>query len=122
MRPLPPLNALRAFEATARHRSVRNAARELCVTPSAVSHQLRVLEEWLGVRLLRRSGRSLELTERGRSYLPSVSSALEELSRGTTELVGQLSACGPIQRPEREPASDPPRALHDDHDRARSGR
>ncbi|MBP7661407.1 MAG: LysR family transcriptional regulator, partial [Burkholderiaceae bacterium] len=52
---LPPLNALRAFNATARHLSVRHAADELFVTPGAVSQQLKLLEQWLGQRLLERS-------------------------------------------------------------------
>ena len=66
-----PLNALRAFEAAARHLSIKDAALELAVTPSAVSHQLRTLEDMLGVELLRRIGTRLELTSAGRRLAPS---------------------------------------------------
>ena len=59
---LPPLNALRAFEAAARHLSFRKAAEELHVTPAAISHQIKALEENLGVKLFRRVARGLELT------------------------------------------------------------
>lgn len=65
-----PLNALRAFEATARHLSIKEAAMELSVTPSAVSHQLRILEELFGVVLLRRTGTRLELTDAGHKLTP----------------------------------------------------
>lgn len=66
--PLPPLGALRAFEAAARLGSVTRAAQELCVTQTAVSHQVRVLEEALGVRLFVRRPRRLELTVEGRAW------------------------------------------------------
>jgi LysR family transcriptional regulator, glycine cleavage system transcriptional activator len=62
---LPPLNSLRAFEATARHLSMKEAAGELAVTPGAVSQLVRGLEERLGTRLFRRANRSLALTEAG---------------------------------------------------------
>lgn len=84
---LPSLSALRAFDAVARHGSVMLAARELCVTSSAVSHQLRALEKWLGVSLLDRRGPSLSLTEHGRAYLASVSLALREIESGTRALL-----------------------------------
>lgn len=67
---LPPLNALRAFEAAARHLSVKNAADELCVTPGAVSQMLKALEQDLGVALFRRVNRGIFLTDAGQSYLP----------------------------------------------------
>ena len=60
---LPPLNALRAFEAAARHLSVKKAAIELNVTPAAVSHQIRMLEDYLGVQLFHRYNRALEVTD-----------------------------------------------------------
>src|SRR5262245_33568391 len=66
-RRLPPLNALRAFEAAARHLSVSAAAAELHVTPAAVSHQVKALEEWLDVPLFRRLNRQILLTEAGES-------------------------------------------------------
>ena len=62
-RPLPPLNALRAFEAAARHLSFKSAAKELNVTPAAVSHQVKALEDLLGVPLFHRLTRALRLDE-----------------------------------------------------------
>ncbi len=76
-RRLPPLNALRAFEAAARHLSFTKAAEELFVTQAAISHQIKALEEMLGVRLFRRYNRRLELTQAGRSYLPPLCDAFE---------------------------------------------
>lgn len=73
---LPPLNSLRAFEATARHLSFKKAAEELAVTPTAVSHQLRGLEEYLGFALFRRLTRAIELTDEGRAMLPKVREGL----------------------------------------------
>lgn len=67
-----PLNALRAFEAAARHMSIKDAAEEIGVTPSAVSHQLRILEDHFGVELMRRAGPRLELTETGRQLSPDL--------------------------------------------------
>ena len=64
---LPPLNALRAFEAAARHMSFTKAAEELFVTQAAVSHQIRSLEDWLGLRLFRRLNRRLLLTDDGQA-------------------------------------------------------
>jgi LysR family glycine cleavage system transcriptional activator len=69
---LPPLNALKAFEAAARHLSVKKAAIELNVTPAAVSHQIRTLEEYLGIQLFHRYNRALELTDAARACLPKL--------------------------------------------------
>jgi LysR family transcriptional regulator, glycine cleavage system transcriptional activator len=74
---LPPLNALRAFEAAARHLSFKNAANELSVTPAAISHQIKMLEDFLGLALFRRLTRSLELTPEGEAMLPKVREGLE---------------------------------------------
>lgn len=74
-----PLNALRAFEAAARHLSFKKAARELHVTAGAVSHQIKVLEDHLGVQLFRRLTRALELTPEAQSMLPKVREGLENL-------------------------------------------
>ena len=71
MRRLPPLNALRVFDAAARHGSFNRASEELCVTPSAVSHQLKSLEEFLGVELFKREKRSISLTAVENVPLPS---------------------------------------------------
>jgi LysR family glycine cleavage system transcriptional activator len=86
MRRLPPLNPLRAFEAVARHRSIAQAAVELNVTHSAVSHQLRVLEKSMRLRLLERDGRKLRLTAQGAALLPSVSSAFSAIAEATVRL------------------------------------
>ncbi len=72
MQRLPPLNALRAFEAAARHLSFQDAAAELHVTPAAVSHQVKALEEELGVALFRRLHREVQLTDAGRACLPGL--------------------------------------------------
>lgn len=74
---LPPLNALRAFEAAARHLSFKNAGEELAVTPTAISHQIRGLEDYLGFALFRRLTRALDLTAEGRAMLPKVREGLE---------------------------------------------
>lgn len=77
---LPPLNALRAFEAAARHLSFKNAARELHVTPGAVSHHVKQLEDSLGMPLFRRLTRALELTPEGNALLPKVQEGLRNLA------------------------------------------
>ena len=77
---LPPLNSLRAFEAAARHLSFKNAARELHVTPGAVSHQVKVLEDSLGMPLFRRLTRKLELTPEGQALMPKVQEGLRSLA------------------------------------------
>ncbi|HCZ15785.1 MAG TPA: transcriptional regulator GcvA [Accumulibacter sp.] len=74
---LPPLGSLRAFEAAARHLSFKDAAAELSVTPTAISHQIRGLEEYLHLPLFRRLTRALELTSEGRAMLPKVREGLE---------------------------------------------
>lgn len=76
---LPPLNALKAFEVTARHLSVKKAAVELSVTPAAVSHQIRALEENLGVQLFLRHNRALQLTEAARACLPKLREGFDNL-------------------------------------------
>lgn len=86
MRRLPPLNALRMFEASARNGSFAAAAEELFVTASAVSHQIKTLEEFLGVALFNRSRRKVELTPSGEQYLISVKHALDEIEMATHRL------------------------------------
>lgn len=83
---LPPLNALRAFEAVARHLSMKQAAAELHVTPAAVSHQIRGLEQYLGVPLFRRLNRALLLTDAGQLCLPGVRDGFERLARAMDSL------------------------------------
>jgi len=80
-RRLPPLNALRAFEASARHLSFTLAAKELHVTQGAVSRHIKLLEAHFGVPLFRRLHRGLELTERGRLLLPALSDAFDRIAR-----------------------------------------
>ena len=77
---LPPVHALSAFEAAARHSSFAIAAEELCITPSALSHRIRLLEEHLCERVFVREGRSVTLTEFGRRYLDVVRVALRTLA------------------------------------------
>lgn len=86
MRRLPPLGALRAFEAAARHLSFTRAAAELCVTQAAISHQIRLLEERLGVRLFERRGHSLALTVSGQAYLPELAGALDRIAAATMRI------------------------------------
>jgi LysR family glycine cleavage system transcriptional activator len=87
MRRLPPLGALRAFEAAARHLSFTRAAAELCVTQAAISHQIRQLEDWLGARLFERRGHALTLTAKGQAYLPELAEALDRISTATVRLM-----------------------------------
>jgi LysR family transcriptional regulator, glycine cleavage system transcriptional activator len=85
---LPSLNGLRAFEAAARHLSFTEAAAELNVTQTAISHQIRRLEEQLGLRLFLRRNRSLLLTREAQAYLPAVRAAFEDLRLATDRLLG----------------------------------
>jgi len=89
---LPSLNGLRAFDAAARHLSFTRAAAELNVTQTAISHQIRRLEEQLGVKLFVRRNRTLLLTREAQGYLPAVRTAFEDLRRATARL----------QRPDRD--------------------
>ena len=85
---LPPLNWLRAFEASARHLSFTGAAQELNMTQSAVSQHIKNLEHFLGRDLFVRRTRALQLTEAGFNYLPTVQEAFATLSAGTRALFG----------------------------------
>lgn len=88
-RRLPPLTALRAFEASARHLSFTRAAAELHVTQAAISHQIKSLESFLGVRLFHRQNRSLRLTDEGQEYLPSVHKAFDLVAEATRRLLAR---------------------------------
>src|SRR2546422_8896112 len=93
MRPrLPPLNALRSFEAAARHESFTRAAEELCVTQGAVSHQVKALEAELGIKLFNRERQRLVITEAGRQYLAVGRDALARIAIGTERLVQRQSS------------------------------
>src|SRR3954464_9085361 len=83
---LPSLNGLRAFEAAARHLSFTRAASELNVTPTATSHQIKRLEDELGIPLFVRNNRSLALTPQARDYLPLVRAAFDDLRLATERL------------------------------------
>ena len=101
-RRLPPLNALRAFEAAARHLNFSRAAAELGLTPAAVSHQIKELEDQLDLVLFARGGRNLQLTPAGMQLFEAAAAALESLrravarargmARGATQLRISLSA------------------------------
>ncbi len=87
LRRLPPLNALKAFEAAARSKSVTRAAEELSVTQGAVSQQVKALEDTLGIKLFNRERQRLVITEAGREYLAVVRDAFDQIAAGTERLV-----------------------------------
>ncbi|SFC06274.1 DNA-binding transcriptional regulator, LysR family [Marinospirillum celere] len=89
---LPPLKSLPVFEAVARLNSFSLAAEELSITQSAVSHQIKQLETYLGEPLFLRSGRHLRLTEEGRQYQEAVTSSLMQLEKASSRLLGQEKA------------------------------
>jgi LysR family transcriptional regulator, glycine cleavage system transcriptional activator len=98
-RRLPPLSALRAFEAAARHRSFKDAAKELAVTPTAISHQVRSLEDYAGTSLFERRTRQVVLTDAGEQLLPvlrdgfdSFAAAIERLTRPRRRTAVTISA------------------------------
>jgi len=86
---LPPLNALKAFEAAARHLSVKAAAEELSVTPGAVSQMLKTLELHLGRQLFDRVNRGIVLTEAGRNYLPPVRNAFRQIAEASRRVAAE---------------------------------
>ncbi|RVU29702.1 LysR substrate-binding domain-containing protein [Neptunomonas marina] len=88
-KPLPPLNALKAFEAAARLRSLTRAAEELHVTQGAISQQVKLLEEYLGTQLFIRKPRKLELTDSAQAYLPILTEAFSSLLASTHDLFGK---------------------------------
>jgi len=89
-RSLPPLNALRSFEAAARHQSFTRAADELCVTQGAVSHQVKALEAELGLKLSNRERQGLAITDAGHDYLAVVRDAFDRIALGTDRLLQRL--------------------------------
>ncbi len=94
-RDLPPLNPLRAFEAAGRHLSLTKAAAELHVTAAAVSHQVRGLEDYLGLKLFRRVGNALLLTDAGQACLPGLGEGFDRLA-GAIERLKEHDARGPL--------------------------
>jgi LysR family transcriptional regulator, glycine cleavage system transcriptional activator len=94
-RRLPPLNALRAFEAAGRRASMAAAADELSVTPAAISHQIKALEDYFGVALFHRAVRSVRLTDSGAALLPYLSDGLDLWAEGCRKL-GALDDAAPL--------------------------
>ena len=85
-RRLPNLNQLRAFEATARHLSFKDAANELFVTQAAISHQVKALEQDIGRKLFHRNGRDIRLTEEARKFVADITPALDQIAKATVAL------------------------------------
>lgn len=85
-RELPPFAAVKAFEAAARHLSFKEAAQELCLSPSAISHQIRALEEYLDTALFERSGNSIALTLTGESYAGKLTGLLDDFDQSTRSI------------------------------------
>lgn len=88
LRKLPPLNALRAFEAAARHQNLSRAAKELNVTQAAVSYQVKLLEERIGVKLFYRHQGGLKLTPESHTYFSTLRQAFDLIGEATDELIG----------------------------------
>src|SRR5699024_196093 len=91
---LPPLNALRVFDSAARHLSFTKAAEELFVTQAAVSHQIKTLEEFLGLKLFRRRNRSLLLTGQGQSHYLDIKEMCSPMNGATRKLLARSAKGG----------------------------
>jgi LysR family glycine cleavage system transcriptional activator len=89
---MPPLNALKAFESAGRHMSFTEAAKELHVTPAAISHQIKTLESYLGVKLFHRKNRSLELTVAGQACLPGLRKGFDHLGAAIERIQSTVMA------------------------------
>ena len=92
VRRLPPLGTLRAFEAAARHLSFKEAAKELGLTPTAISHQIRLLEEYCGETLFRRRPRPLALSDAGARLFPAIRDGFDVFASALTSLAGEAGA------------------------------
>lgn len=86
---LPPLKSLPVFETVARLNSFSLAANELNVSQSAISHQIKILENHLGESLFFRQGRNVELTKEGRQYLDAISNSLLQIAQATNQIKGE---------------------------------
>ena len=104
VRRLPPLGALRAFEAAARHLSFKKAADELSLTPTAISHQVRLLEEHCGEQLFRRRPRPLALSDAGASFFPAIRGGFDAFAAALSSL-GTDNASMRIVLSQRLPSS-----------------
>lgn len=89
---IPPLTSLRSFEAAARKGSFKEAAEELCVSHSAISHQIKILENYLGVELFTRQARAVELTKLGKIYYPILRHAFDRIADGTALILSPQSS------------------------------
>jgi LysR family glycine cleavage system transcriptional activator len=89
---MPPLNALKAFESAGRHMSFTEAAKELHVTPAAISHQIKTLESFLGFKLFHRKNRSLELTVAGQACLPGLRRGFNHLGAAIERIQSTVAA------------------------------
>ena len=94
-RTLPPLNALKAFESAARNLSVSAAAAELSVSPAAISHQLRLFEDFIGLAVLERAGRGIALTDAGRAALGPVQAGFAQF-HGAMDAIDALGETGTL--------------------------
>ncbi|MEX2642066.1 MAG: transcriptional regulator GcvA [Acetobacterales bacterium] len=92
---MPSLNSLRAFEAAARHLSYTRAAEELSVTTAAISHQIKALEEYLDITLVKRNGRGIALTDAGRACLPALSDGFARLAEAV-DVIRSRTGSGPL--------------------------
>jgi LysR family transcriptional regulator, glycine cleavage system transcriptional activator len=97
VRRLPPLGTLRAFEAAARHLSFKEAAKELGLTPTAISHQIRLLEEYCGKTLFRRRPRPLALSDAGASLFPAIRSGFDGFASALASLAGDEAGEKPLR-------------------------
>lgn len=95
-RRLPSLNQLRAFEAAARHQSIKKGAAELCVTPAAVGHQIRALETYLEVLLFHRGVRQVTLTDQGKQLAEELAAALDRIEAAVAPALND-SLSGPLK-------------------------
>ncbi len=86
MRKLPPLNALRVFDAVARNGSLSKAASELHVSPSAVSQQIANLEDWMGVRMLDRSANKTSLSQHGVEFSKQMNQTFDKLEKDVSKM------------------------------------
>jgi len=96
---LPPLNALRAFHAAGRLTSISAAAEALCVTPAAISRQIKLLETYLGVKLFHRQHRGIVLTPAGSEYWHEVARLMSGISRATADVMGKSRKTFKIRAP-----------------------
>ena len=95
MNRLPPLKSLQAFEAAGRHLSFTEAAQELNVTPGAISQQIRLLEEFLEIKLFKRMNRVIVLTDSGQLFLPLIREGFEQFSEAVS-LLNRTRSDGPL--------------------------